>query len=232
MCVDASRSKRAGLTVVSFIIAIAAASLPLQAQGPVTADMSRQFSEAFQRQPRVDVGIPADGARVVVLKFNDYLCPGCRQAELAYRPVLDKFAKSHPGAVKYVVKDWPWNQSCNFNAIRTLPGHEASCDAAVVARLARDRGKFDVIADWLYSNPAVTVADVRDVARRLLGVIEFDKEAAPKRLEIQGDIADGGVLGITSTPTYFVNGIKLPSGALPAELFELAITLELNRAAP
>lgn len=198
---------------------------------PVTAELRRQFTEAFQRQPRVDVGIPADGARVVILKFNDYECPGCRQTEMAYRPVLDKFAKSHPKAVKYVVKDWPWNSSCNFNASRTIPGHEASCDAAVAARLARDRGKLDPMTEWLYGNQGATPGAVRDAARRLLGVTDFDREAPLKLADIKRDIADGGVLGIDSTPTYFVNGVRLPSGTLPPELFELAITLELNSAA-
>jgi len=201
-----------------------------QAASPVSAELRRQFTEAFQKQPRVDVGVPADGARVVILKFNDYECPGCRQTELAYRPVLDKFTTSHPKAVKYVVKDWPWNSACNFNAPRTLPGHEASCDAAVAARLARDRGKLEAMAEWLYGNQGTTPASVRDAARRLLGVADFDKEASLKLAEIKGDIADGGVLGINSTPTYFVNGVRLPSGTLPPELFELAITLELNSA--
>ena len=94
----------------------------------------------------------------MILKFNDYECPGCGQTEIMYKPVLEKFAKSHPGAVKYVVKDWPWNSACNFNASRTIPGHEASCDAAVAARMARDRGKFEVMTDWLFANQGTTPA--------------------------------------------------------------------------
>src|SRR5688572_4490105 len=127
-----------------------------QAPAPVTRTLSanerQSFATAWTRQPRVDVGVPADGARVVILKFNDYECPACRQAEAAYAPILEKFAVSHPKAVKYVVKDWPWNTACNFNATRTIPGHEAACDAAAAARMARDRGKFVEMAAWLYAN--------------------------------------------------------------------------------
>jgi protein-disulfide isomerase len=196
----------------------------------VTPEMRRSFAETFRKQPRSEVNIPPDGAKVVIVKFNDYECPGCRDAERSYRPVLEKFAKSNPKAVKYVVKDWPWNSACNFNSPRTIPGHEASCDAAVAARAARERGKFQAMTDWLWANQGATPAAVRAAAERLIGLKDFDKEASLKLPEIRRDIADGGALRVDSTPTYFVNGVRLP-GTLPPELFELAISLELNPAA-
>ena len=67
--------------------------------------------------------------------------PGaCAQTHEWYKPVLDKFEQSHPGAVKFVVKDWPWNAKCNFNtgAGRCITG---ACEAAAAVRMARDRGK-------------------------------------------------------------------------------------------
>lgn len=196
----------------------------------LSADERQSFATAWARQPRVDVGVPADGARVVILKFNDYECPACRQAEAAYALVLEKFAASHPKAVKYVVKDWPWNAACNFNATRTIPGHEAACDAAAAARMARDRGKFAEMAAWLYANQGVTPEAVRAAASRMLGLADFESEYRLKLTDIRRDIAEGGVLRIDSTPTYFINGVRLPSGILPPELFELAITLELSPA--
>ena len=79
-----------------------------------TADGATDFAAAWSRLPRVDLGIPADGAKVVVVKFNDYQCGGCRYTHEWYKPILEKFKQSHPGAVKYVLKDWPWNGKCNF----------------------------------------------------------------------------------------------------------------------
>ena len=46
------------------------------AAAPPTADAQRRFAAAWAKQPRVDLGIAADGAKVVVVKFNDYECPG------------------------------------------------------------------------------------------------------------------------------------------------------------
>jgi protein-disulfide isomerase len=59
-------------------------------------------------------------------------------------------------------------------------------------------------------------------------VTDFDREYAEKLPDIRRDIADGGVLGINSTPTYFINGVRLPSGMMPLQYFELAINLELQ----
>ncbi|MCC7009337.1 MAG: thioredoxin domain-containing protein [Acidobacteria bacterium] len=196
----------------------------------VTGDARTNFEAAWARQPRVDVGVPADGAKVVVVKFNDFECPSCAQAELFYKPVLKKFEASRPGAVKYVVKDWPWNSKCNFNTRSTIPGHEAACDAAAAARIAKDQSaaKYEEMTSWLYTHQGVPPAQVREAAGRILGVKDFDKEYALKLPAIRSDIADGGVLGIQGTPTYYLNGVKLPSGMLPA-YFELAIEIELNR---
>ncbi len=212
------------------LVLVAVASTVAGAQTPgMTLEARQNFAAAWARQPRVDVGIPAEGARVVILKFNDYECPGCRDAETAYRPVLDKFAASHPGAIKYVVKDWPWNTACNAHAGRTIPGHEASCDAAAAVRMARDRGKADEMIAWVYANQGTTPEAVRAAAGRLLGITDFDREYTVKVAEIGRDVADGAALDVSSTPAYFINGVRLP-GIIPVELFELAITLELGPA--
>ena len=59
---------------------------------------SEQFTNAWWQQPRVDLGIPADGAKVVVVKFNDWLCPACKaDAPVRTSRCFDKFEKESPG---------------------------------------------------------------------------------------------------------------------------------------
>jgi protein-disulfide isomerase len=218
------------VSVVAFFpteadVAQQAASAPA-----ATDDVRKAFEDAWLKQPRVDLGIPAEGAKVIIVKFNDYECPGCRQAELLYKPIVDKFATSNPGAVRYVVKDWPWNRECNFNTNSTIPGHEAACVAAAAARMARERGKYDEMAAWLYANQGTTPDRVRAEAIRLLGITDFDQQYPNKIAEVRRDVADGGVLAIRSTPSYFINGVRLPTDSmLPAQLFELAISIELKK---
>ena len=62
-------------------------------------------------QPKVDVPIPADGAKVLMVKFNDYQCPPCRQTYEAYGPLLEKWTKT--GQFKFVLKHFPLERECN-----------------------------------------------------------------------------------------------------------------------
>jgi uncharacterized membrane protein/protein-disulfide isomerase len=226
--------------VVFFPHEMRAASAP-PAAPPVS--QQEQFAKAWEAQPRVNLGIPSGTAKVVVVKFNDWLCPMCKGMALAYQPVLDKYAKSDPGAVKVVIKDWPWNAACNQSGPNaSIPGHEGACDAVVAVRLARDRGKADEMIDWLFSaqqeltelgvsgKGAKASQMIRDKAAEMLGVKDFDHESSAKLVEVRRDVADGMALGVHSTPTFFINGVRIPEGqTLAPEFFDLAIQLELKK---
>ncbi len=211
---------------------------------PVPQNMEKLFSDAWAQQPRIETGVPADGAKVVVVKFNDWLCPSCKAAAMYYQPVLDKYQKESPGAVKYVIKDWPWNSDCNFN-VQTIHGHEGSCAAAAAVRMARDRGKADAMIAWLFDNqmrldelgikggPGAADA-VKQGAQQVLGVTDFDAEYAKKLPDIRRDVADGGALGVNSTPTFYINGVHAADGnnnMLPPQYFDLALKLEIAKGA-
>jgi protein-disulfide isomerase len=213
--------------VVLFPSEAEAASRQAAAPAP-TGDARADFAAAWERQPRAELGIDAEGAKVVVVKFNDFECPSCRQAEAYYNPIFQKFAISHPGAIKYVVKDYPLDSKCNFLMMQTIRGHEAACDASAAARMAKDLGKYAEMTDWIYANQGVSPAELRAAAQRILGVADFESEYARRLPDIRKDIAEAGAVGINSTPTYYINGVKLPGG-MPAEYFELAITLEIEK---
>ena len=205
-----------------------AAAAVAPAQDAVTA-----FAQAWAQQPRLDLGIDPAGAAVLVVKFIDFQCPSCKAAHFAYQPVFERFAKSHPGAVRQVIKDYPLNNACNFSMNGAL--HQAACEEAVFVRLARERGQADEAIDWLFAVPdqtGLTAAQVKAEAGRRFGIADFDREYQALLPAIQRDIADGQALKVSSTPTYFVNGIRAqtPQGWLPADYFELAIKLELERA--
>ena len=127
------------------------------------------------------------------------------------------------------MKDWPWNTACNFNIASTFVGHEASCVAAAAARMARRRNKFDEMKAWLFANQETTPDAVKEATARIVGGVNFDEEYARDLPDIKRDVADGGVLGIHATPTFFINGVRLPDGAIQPEYFELALSLELQK---
>ena len=40
--------------------------------------------------------IPTDGAKVLIVKFNDFQCPACRQAYVSYKPIFAKYKRETP----------------------------------------------------------------------------------------------------------------------------------------
>ena len=59
--------------------------------------MKELFTNAWWQQPRVDLGIAPEGAKVVVVKFNDWLCPSCKYAHQFYQPIFDRRPRNRPG---------------------------------------------------------------------------------------------------------------------------------------
>lgn len=192
-----------------------------------SAEQIQQFEQYLAAQPRVAVMVPNDGAAVVLVKFNDYQCPPCRQTFMEYKPVLAKWAKQAPGKVKFVTKDYPLDRECNP---RGGDAHAAACEAAVAVRLAREKGKAEALEDWLFANqPAMTPEKVRQGVREVAGVTDMDARYAQTLELVKSDIAQGGSLGVSGTPTFFLNGIKLPG--LRPEFMDVAIGWELKRVA-
>jgi protein-disulfide isomerase/uncharacterized membrane protein len=199
-----------------------------QAIAPVSASQQQQLEAYLAAQPRKVVMAPSDGAAVVILKFNDYQCPGCGQTYRDYKPVLAKWAKEQPGKVKFITKDYPLERECNAFVGQDL--HSGACEAAVAVRLAREKGKAEAMEEWLYANqPAMNPDTVKKAAASVGGVpiAEFEKRY-PATLElVKADVAQGAQLQIGGTPTFFVNGMQLPG--LRAEFFDAAIAWELKR---
>jgi protein-disulfide isomerase len=166
---------------------------------------------------------------VLIVKFNDFQCPPCRQSHMAYMPIIRKYEAEQPGAVRYVLKDYPLSSECNANVIGGGP-HPSACEAAVAVRLARMHNREDQMIEWLFANqPQLTPPFVREGAKDVGQVPDFDAKY-PSTLElVKGDIALGHQLGVKSTPTFFINGVKI-EGALPPQYFEQAIAYELAHA--
>ena len=200
-----------------------------QPAAPPPSSAQIQQLEAFlAQQPRVPIMAPSDGALVVIVKFNDFQCPPCRQTYLEYKPVLAKWAKEQPGKVKFMIRDYPLETQCNNQIKQDL--HPSGCEAAVAVRLAREKGKEVEMEEWIFNNqPALTPDLVKTGLTTVTGISAMDFDARfPKVIElVKGDIAQGGELKVTGTPTFFMNGIRLPG--LRAEFFDAAIAWELKQ---
>jgi uncharacterized membrane protein/protein-disulfide isomerase len=189
------------------------------------ADEISQFTAWMDVQPREDLGIPANGAKVVVAKFNDYQCPACRQAYLAYRGLQQSMETKYPGQVAFVNVDYPLEAECNQGGI-----HSSACEAAVAVRLAKTRNRGPEMEAWLFSNQeGLTRERVKEAVNEVAQVTDFDERYAEVLADVRADAQLGQKVQITGTPTFFVNGIRIGSTLRPAYM-EVAIEHELKRA--
>ena len=94
--------------------------------------------------------------------------------------------------------------------------HQHSEKAAEAARCAGEQGKFWEYHDALYSEKALTVAELKEHARSLqLNGEQFDQclDTGKMAVAVKKDLEEGNRLGLTGTPSFFVND-HFFSGAL------------------
>jgi protein-disulfide isomerase len=108
---------------------------------------------------------------------------------------------------------------------------QESVDAALAARAAQAQGKFWEYHDLLYNNQSsgnsgsydeenlISLAEVAGLDGRRF---EDDLQSAQYEEVVQSDFREGQGLGISGTPTFFVNDQVLV-GLQPLEVFEQAI---------
>jgi protein-disulfide isomerase len=172
---------------------------------------------------RADVsvnGAPFKGAEkavVTIVKFEDFQCPFCKQAQ----PALGQIFSRYNGKIRLVHKDLPLDSI-----------HPDARRSAEAARCAGDQGKFWEYHDVLYANsPRANFDELKTYAKSIgLDLTSFDQcfSRRKHKTAVEKDSEEGSRLGLTGTPAFFINGREL-SGAQPVEAFAQIIDEELAR---
>jgi predicted DsbA family dithiol-disulfide isomerase len=172
--------------------------------------------------PRVNVassGHPSTGAAsapVTIVEFSDFQCPFCRAAESSLKQVRQKYGDQ----VKLVYMDFP------------LGFHSHAMDAARAGRCAADQDKFWQFHDALFLDQSKLDPESlkRTAAKIGLDGNEFNSCFASNKHDagIRKDMAEGDSLGVTGTPTFFINGRQLAGAQQPLKFYEV-IDEELAR---
>jgi protein-disulfide isomerase len=196
---------------------------------PAPAQPPTEFERWYATQPRVYVPVDRAGAVVLIVKFSDYQCPPCAKSQTNDKPILARYEKLYPGAVRLVTKDFPLAPGCNPTVNQAV--HAAACEAAVAVRLARRQHRGTQMEEWLFANqPTLTPDVVRQAARSVGGVADFAKAYAETLADVKSDAALGQALGVTQTPTFFINGVRF-NGEPDPKFLDLAIAFELRNSA-
>lgn len=195
---------------------------------PLSPDQRTEFERWWDVQPK-SASFPYDneGAKVLIVEFADFQCPQCRVQYIALKPVFDAYAESKD--VKVVMKQYPLNSDCNSFVPTRM--HNAACDAAAAAVMARSKGQFEKMQDWLFMHQdQLSPSTIRDALTDITGIKDFDAQKDKALQEVKTDISIGSSLQVNSTPSFFVNGKRIPGGGLPPQYFKEAIELELKKA--
>src|SRR5690242_19359165 len=162
---------------------------------------------------------PAD-APITIVEFSDYECPYCRRwhAEV-YKPLL----AAYPGKIRLVY--------------RNLPLTSIHPDALAAAEAAMCAGEQDVYwkyHDKLFSSESLGNSVYLQYAQDLgLNMDTFEACINNHKYQkaIESDSSFAIDLGISSTPTFFINGLAIV-GAQPLDVFKQVIDKELKGEIP
>jgi protein-disulfide isomerase len=193
------------------------------------AKLREEVAEAEGQEGVVEISVdddPALGsedAPVVIVEFSDFQCPFCKRFHQQTLPlIISEYVEA--GKVRFVFRDFPLTRI-----------HPQAEPAAQAAECADEQGKFWEMHDLLFErqtewsgNPQAR-AIFESYARELeLDEPEFSAclEAGRYAEEIRKDLQDGVRYGVSGTPAFFINGVKL-EGAWPfgkfIELIEAAL---------
>lgn len=196
----------------------------------VSDDQRTELERWWDMQPKLP-NFPYDnaGAKVLIVEFADFQCPHCREMYFAYQPIIDQYLTTRPQDVKFIFKTYPLNSNCNPSVPSV--NFAASCDASVAYLLAKPRGTADRLKDWFFTHQdELSPTTVRQAAKDVGKVTDFDA-AYPKAVqEIKTDASIGSALGVNSTPSFFINGKRIPGGGVPPQYFGPLIDAELKKA--
>ncbi len=178
-----------------------------QQQG--VADLISQRVAANPGLLAIDAGDPAFGpadARVTVIEFFDFRCPGCK----ATAPEVLRLIQANPD-VRFVFKDWP---------ILDHGTDETSHYAARAAQAAQAQGKYLAVFRAFMAEPGLTQTGVdrilkaNSVALPAAQMVMKSPETARHLAVIH---ASAAAMQLFGTPTFFVNG-RAQGSIAPADL--------------
>ncbi|HJP81354.1 MAG TPA: thioredoxin domain-containing protein [Candidatus Saccharimonadales bacterium] len=143
-------------------------------------------------------------SKVIFVEYGDYQCPGCGNAYAPVKEITEKYKDK----VAFVFRNFPLSSL-----------HPNARAAAATAEAAGLQGKYWEMHDKLYETQnswnsldgAQRSTYFEDAAKELgLNIDTFKKDVNAGNVldKINFDLALGKSIGITSTPSFYLNGQK------------------------
>lgn len=203
------------LVVIGIIIAVIAGVLVLSntAESPSSnnsANEALQVKETdHQKGAQVPAGIVSGAeneeteASVVLVEYGDFQCPACASVF----PLVEQVVSDYEDEVSFVFRHYPLTQI-----------HPNAMVAHRAAEAAAQQDMFFEMYEQLYTNQQQwSEAEepfelVQNYAETIgLDMVQFEQDYNdPATLSrVNEDLQNGGQVGVSGTPTFFLNGEKI-----------------------
>ena len=134
-------------------------------------------------------------APLTLVEYGDYQCPYCAQAYMIIKEIQERLGSK----LRFVFRNFP---------LTKVRPH--AYNAAIAAETAAAQGKFWEMYDYLFKHGQVVTDDNlrRSAANLGLNLTRFDREFLDRTYSshVDEDIQSGKSSGVSSTPTFFING--------------------------
>ena len=189
------------------------------------------FDDSSSQDETVDgipVGFTDDGhayfgnphADIIIKEYSDFQCPFCARFFSQSLPLL-KDNQIASGDVVLIYYDFPLS---NIHPQAFAAANSARCagEQGAVAYWAMHDALFANVEAWSVQRPEAAFSML--AAEIGLDVVAFDSCVTANKYEseIQSDLSEGSALGVTGTPSFFLNE-QLLVGAQPIDVFDGAI---------
>jgi protein-disulfide isomerase len=173
-------------------------------------------------QPANMLGSPT--ATVTVEEFADYQCPTCAVTH----PKMQELTKLYGNRIKFIYRSYPLTQI-----------HANAYDASVAAEAAGLQNKFWEMQNQLFSNQKEwsTSSDARklfsDYAQKIgldINKYQNDSLGLAAKARVDADMQRGRAIGITGTPSIYINGKPLAFEQFEVAQMRQIIDAELQKA--
>jgi protein-disulfide isomerase len=199
--------RRSAALALPIVLLLAACGGSEEPEDPSTADL-------MNGGPLEDMWLGAEDAPVTIIEYASMTCPHCRTFHVTvFEDFVAEFVDT--GEVRFVLREYPLDNraAAAFMLARCAPGENGYY--ALIDHLfeTQDQWAFvevDVFTDTLF-------AQVEQA-----GFTRTDFEACLANQQLLDDVIAtydrGAELGVTATPTFFINGQSYPGALTMAQL--------------
>lgn len=141
-------------------------------------------------------------AAVVLTEYSDFQCPACQ----AFEPVVAQVLAQYGQKIRFEYKHYP------------LPIHQFAIQAAQASEAAAQQGKFFEYHDRLFAEQKTWSTSQTPQVLFLQYAQDLGLNVAQFKRQMQSSVIkdavkkaqkDAGNMGLTSTPSFFLNGQKM-----------------------